>query len=779
MLIKTSFLENVKVWLDQYLSQYKIDSCLRVLKEFQFLQLDQDVLAIVRNILKNLFKKIDGHEIDFTTKIVEGFTIGRKSLLEDNELIDIAMKLFFNNIDSHQYDRANKIRSAFLRDVNFLENLPKGWSREDFCLQFGEKSDWQQLLGGERMKKFIETIKRRTDKTQDVARNAFTHTEFDRASKFFQFLHKNNLFEITGEEFDVATEYINTYSMAANKMLYAYFRALKFLDLQSGESPMVKLEILLVEGKTLPPGIDRNLCLELAENEVQSLDILEEKYKKLAARIYSGEKVTADYLKNISNFERVLLRAVIGYDTHGFLQGRQSFGQIINDFIGYQNGSYYKEFPIEAEKEKNYQPMDFRSTKIEYEFDPTELENPQCDYQVLRKEFLSIFNQDLSRREIFEDISDAVLFKLRTIIDGKKQDLSESKDKSYEKKKIDELEESIKRLQLLGVEFVDAIKLAKQTEQTERDEQTEPDEQDKRAEQAFKLYGSLLKFVLSLDKKVIKEMESELRKLIFQKTVKGSAREGFVDLAKNLKSEDVSAEAVFGLVNLLSEPIGAHVLNKENMDKAWDEETWKAILAAKENKRYNLFSLFGKQLGDLSRVANNMKMLTSDEGGFNIKCYPTTDDFLGEVSGYLGNACYTKVYPLLEQYPSNLIPFKFVSERDKDNRELFGSVLVFELQDNEGNDVALLRAFNVPRESEIDVGKFIENFIEKISPTLKARGIKKILVPGMDGAISNYGLIRKHMHRKYIDGKNPLSLSDKFDFNGYNITKDCYLVRVL
>jgi len=710
---------------------------------------------------EGLISQVESGRDGAARMIIQIFFQGDSNVLKSDEVLLAAKKrllyLITNTKWSGRWDEVEKWRGEFLRGVDIFADLPDDLDKDELYLYLGEKSDWQQLFGSERIKTFLQTVKRRTDKTQDVARNAFTHTDLDRASKFFQFLNKHDLFQVNGEEFDIATEYIDKYSLATNKLLYSYFRALKFLNLQKGDRPVSKLEALLAEGKNLPLGIDRSLCLEMEKNEVWSLDILEKKYKQLATRVYSGEKTDAGYLKNISNFEKTLLRAVVGYDTHSFLQGRNDFDKIINDFVSYQRSSAYRQFPVEQEEKKNYKPINFGSTKIEYEFDPSLLADENGDFQVLRREFLSIFNDDLTRREIFVDIKDSVLLKLNKIIIEKKALLSESKDPDYSGKKLAGLSEEVSTLLELGLNILNNGAAGGIGEN---------------------VYNELLRHILSLDKGIIKEFESEMRQIIFQKTVKKAAREGFVDLVKNLNKQEIDAQAVFSLVDLLTEPIGAHVLGKDNSDKTWDDDTWKAILEAKNSKKYNLFKLFESQLLRLKEISQSMKMVEGGEGVFNIKCYPCTDDFLGEVSGYLGNACYTKVYPLLRQYPSNLIPFKFVSERDQDNRELFGSVLVFELKDSNDMPVALLRPFNVPRESEIDVGKFIENFIEKITPVLKARGIKKILVPGDDGAISNYSLIKKHMHEKYIDGKKKVSLRFNFAFNGYDITRNCYEVRV-
>jgi hypothetical protein len=55
--------------------------------------------------------------------------------------------------------------------------------------------------------------------------------------------------------------------------------------------------------------------------------------------------------------------------------------------------------------------------------------------------------------------------------------------------------------------------------------------------------------------------------------------------------------------------------------------------------------------------------------------------------------------------------------------------------------------------------------------------MKKIIIPGVCGAISNYAMALRHMNQNYIDGKSPISLSEEFSFNNYNSIDDYYIVK--
>ena len=145
------------------------------------------------------------------------------------------------------------------------------------------------------------------------------------------------------------------------------------------------------------------------------------------------------------------------------------------------------------------------------------------------------------------------------------------------------------------------------------------------------------------------------------------------------------------------------------------------------------------------------------------------------MSGYLANACYTAEYPLLSRYP-NMTPYKFVAKEGDDSR-FFGSVLVFELEDEDGEKVMLVRAFNVPAESTIDVGTFFEKFLDHLEGVAKERGIKKIIVPGNSGAISNYGITNNYIRSNYVNDKTPITLKERFNFNRYDLTNSSYTAR--
>jgi len=230
------------------------------------------------------------------------------------------------------------------------------------------------------------------------------------------------------------------------------------------------------------------------------------------------------------------------------------------------------------------------------------------------------------------------------------------------------------------------------------------------------------------------------------------------------------------MTNLINNTIKDHVLNFEtkNQDGYWDESTFETV------KKYS--SVFKKNLGFPSFIneLNSYQesfVITNLSQDQTVQMVPDRG-LIGEMSGYMADVCYTKVYPLLKQYP-DLTPYKFIANPESNNPEFIGSTLVFKVKDTDDQPVFLIRAFDIPNEKSIDVGKFFESFVDHLTPIAQKMGIKKIIAAGTGGTISNYTATTNYVLSNYVTGKTPIPLKDKFDFNGYDITNKCYQVRDL
>jgi hypothetical protein len=584
-------------------------------------------------------------------------------------------------------------------------------------LYVGKKTDWKSKLGKENVDDFVDKLPK--DKSSDEKRNAFTHNPYDRTSGFLQFLQKKGLFQVDVDNLNIAGNYINKYGLAKQDLFYGYFKNLT----------------LLSEGKI------ENLPNEQLNDGIDSWESLETIYSKMEKLLFSDEEILAADIVNWGNLENVLLSQSSGYNSHQFLSGRPSMEKILADFKNYsaENNNEYKGVPEE------YEEIRISSNSVEHEFDDSKLKEEDSFYNVLRSEVLDVFISEKSSDLLFFNLKNNIQEK----INEKKSSLLDKKDNPYAQQ------------QLLQYDRILADLNGNQND-----------------------FDKLLLNILEIDRKSLEKLglDSELRKLVLRKFLDSKLNngQGVEAILSNLSNEEITEHSILLLQNLLDNLLKHHILNlnDNNAEEYWSDEVWKQIIKTKNNnKMVNLSKIFSNQSNQLQETISTFQSKENDKFKVNVACYPDRG-LVGELSGYLGNACYTKEYPLLSRY-ENLVPYKFINENNLEKKEFLGSVLVFELEDADNNKVALLRAFDIPREHEVDVGEFIENFINKITPGLQARGVKKIIIPGISGAISNYSLTISHMQEKYIKGKPKVSLKDTFAFNGYNITDNCYVAREL
>jgi hypothetical protein len=744
---------------------------LSIIMKKEFLKNDEDFLnslEVIKAARSGLVHLLQLNNFKETKGLIREFLADRSDIY-----FDVAEQVLFDKISSGDIENAHTIQNIFgLKNIceKFKEKYPDRPVLDNLYLYFGDKSNWQNKLGEEPVKEFLDVLPK--SKERDEKRNAFTHNEYDRTSEFLQYLNKYELFGINQVDLFITTDFVEKYGLAKNILLFEYFKNLHYLEW----------------------GLIAQLPEEQIYDEIVSLEILEKKYKDLQNKVFSSEEIKADYLKTLSHFEITLLAQITGKNTHRFDGGRPSFDKIIQDFITYSennrefNGSAQEDYYNQADDEDDYddyddydynqddydeaynqatqsneyvptpeayKPFELQANKVEYEVDRSTLEKPDSSYNVLKGEILEVFDQKKLDKDKFQSLREGVIEK----INNKIKELEDKTDNQYIAQQKEKLAQIVEKLKI--IEFK---------------------EKQSKEEIGSQSYDELLVFLLDLDKSIIERsgLQKELRQIVFRKMLDHNY--GTVDRVERMRTSmqgDLSALAVLHLLDLIDNFAKDHILNleKNNKEKYWTSDAWDKIKSnQKIDSKFKMNALFNKPYKELKEVADKIKALDSGKGNFKIQCCPDRG-FIGEMSGYLADVCYTAVYPLLSNYP-NLVPYKFITEQDSDNKEFLGSVLVFELEDADNNKVALLRGFDIPREHEVNIGEFVEGFIEKISPSLKARGVKKIIIPGDDGAISNYYLTISHMHKNYINGKDRISLANPFAFNGYDITDNCYVVRV-
>lgn len=285
-----------------------------------------------------------------------------------------------------------------------------------------------------------------------------------------------------------------------------------------------------------------------------------------------------------------------------------------------------------------------------------------------------------------------------------------------------------------------------------------------------KHYDDLLYLLLILDsdKKDRIAVGSLIRQILFYKVFFIQSSKDYLDIVCTSLGRGISPTSLHLIFNIVDHYVLRQVLYfKDNHDGYWDTDLFQFL--RREKRRRQLKRTFSKLLEKLTIEIHRIQLSKSDEK--KIVCCKPDRGLVGEMAGYIGDSCYTRKYPLLRDR-KNLIPFKIVLGVENGLQVPIGSALVFEVEDHEGISL-LVRAFNIPGESDYDIQGILEAFFDN----LMDQSHKNILVPGLADAISNYPLTVHYVTNTYLRHNQPVTLKKKFSFNGYDITENCYVVR--
>ncbi|MFH1971681.1 MAG: hypothetical protein ABIJ05_04850, partial [Patescibacteria group bacterium] len=455
------------------------------------------------------------------------------------------------------------------------------------------------------------------------------------------------------------------------------------------------------------------------------------KLRLLEELVFSEEKFV-DF-SSLTDFEVEILSAVTGKSAHRYDSGRKGMRSIMDDFEqDYTQG------------EISSLPQGYNSKEITI-FDvvsDNEIQDIE-DYLTIREEILlSIDNANIG--DIQELRKDA-----EEIINDKIQELdislrSNSSAQDYIRKQINDY--LIKLKQIKEVQSID------------------------------KLMEILITINFGNKTDFQQQLNSIFRQLVFKKVFIYHTSPGFVEEVKSVLTEKPNVSSLTMVINILRNQIKDHAINVQinNAENYWIKEAFEAIKNNK--KRNNLNDIFGGYLEHFESDLNETVFIESDRS--NIIMIIPDRGFIGEMSAYLANVCYSKEYPLLKRFPE-VVPFKFIREEAEGLHSFVGSVLVFERKDADGNPIMIIRAFDVPKEEEIDIAKLFDEFVKHLKSIAKTRGIKKILVAGTSSTISNYPIITNYVLNKYVHGKSSIQIEGIFDFNEYDITNSLFLVSDL
>ncbi|MFA6368903.1 MAG: hypothetical protein WCX20_00790 [Candidatus Shapirobacteria bacterium] len=473
----------------------------------------------------------------------------------------------------------------------------------------------------------------------------------------------------------------------------------------------------------LNQGKDVNLSEEFINSKITTIDQLKNQINDIRQLCLSNQSLVN--ISNLSPLQLNLLSSATGHSTNRWT--RQPIENIINDFTkDLSEGNIFPLLPEFSPSSTNVDKMEIKNT--------VDLVNNQI-FQTFKKEILS----SISNVNQINDLKYLII----EIINQKIKELSEKENNIFISKQID------------------TFRLGNQ--------------QINKTVSIDEMIESLLSLNINFGQEQ-DHYNSVLRQLVFRKVLNKHNSPDFIEDLRISLENNQGPSSISNGWNFLNNLVKDHALDFEtnNSENYWDKKSFANIKKYGKvfKKNLNIVS-FTKELGSIS---DRFEILKS-ESNLKIDMIPDRG-LIGEMSGYMADVCYTRVYPLLKQYP-NLIPYKFVDSSVNNNSELIGSTLVFQVETKNGDPALLIRAFDIPKEQTLDIGQFFEKFVDSLSESAKKLGVKKIIAAGSSGTISNYPLTTKYVVSNYIKDKEVIPLKDKFNFNGYDITNQCYLVRDL
>lgn len=472
------------------------------------------------------------------------------------------------------------------------------------------------------------------------------------------------------------------------------------------------------------------LPAEQQKDDITTLAKLEERVQQFRSLVY-GEKPLMD-TQHFSDFELEMLAVVTNHSAHRFGGGRQSLGNILAGFARNTEDKLITPIPPE------YGVSTFTIDQVHIDFEPAKI---QEDFGVLSAEILNSIEHGYDIADV-RDRACALLRKNNTELEGVLEKQPQNRFIQQQLQSAQVVLAHTEKAQNID-EFIKAL-LNMQRAQAEK-----------------------------------YDIASIIREALFRKFLEKNYSPAMIQNLQMTLSRGASPQGVFAIVDVVQNSIKDHVLNLEdnNQEAYWSPDCWQKILETKGKKTsLDLRMVYEGRIKALKEEAEHFRQVST---GISKKVRAIPDrGLIGEMSGYLANACYTAEYPLLVKYP-NVVPIKFVSgEEGSTDVELIGSLLYFEIETESGKAL-LARAFNVPNEAGLDIHAFIEQNLDRAAETAKKRGCKYVIVPGVSGAISNYPLTNNHIRQNYTENKTPLKLKERFAFNNYDLTQSCYVARTI
>lgn len=470
----------------------------------------------------------------------------------------------------------------------------------------------------------------------------------------------------------------------------------------------------------------------LRQSHIETVAALVREVKELRLAVMSERPLTGARLAELSPLQLELLEVITGKTSHRFDGGRPPFARILAD---YRQAETNQEIAPVA---TGYHTVRLELQNVIISFDPEPI---RSDYDQLRTEVLDSIEQAGQTQDL--------VGQLRQVLQQKVENTSQSladlpeKARPFAEKNLNGLRVMLARLTDAQLTLDQALAIALELELG-------------KSEQSF--------------------VNSLKRRLVLRRVFERHFSPDFIQSLKADLSQEVTPRALLGLLNVVDELVKQHALNLGNQTEGagsyWSAELLTQLRNTKAGKK--LVEVFA---GGRDKLKHAVEEFTVAESGgkTTIAAIPCRD-FTGEMAGYIADVCYTKEYPLLKGRA--VTPYKFVLEGETPaDSELGGSVLVFEVTTSTGEDCLLVRGFDFPHESEVNIAQLIEGFLDALAAVARAEGKQKVLVPAINGAISNYQMTINHIRQEYIQPGKDVILAAPFIFNGYDLTQSCYVAR--
>lgn len=588
---------------------------------------------------------------------------------------------------------------------------------------------WRSAVGKEVMDGFLSALPKATDE----ARNAFTGNEYDRTSQFLTYLEDRmspDDFGLNHAEFSIMTDYVKQFGLARNESIYKYYRQLHMFE--HGKIP--------------------DLPQEMKDLAVTSIPEMVQRISEIRKIVFGETQLTnTAELRGLTPFQVQLLANVTRYDSARF--GAGNAGNLAEKIAQFSNqldqGSI-------APLPEGYIADTIETSNVKVEFNAEAI---KADYEVLKGEILeSIDNPPTS-----EQLTGAI----KAVLERRIGKINETLGRVSNPKAVDAMTRDLSNLHSY-IERIDQIK------------------------DLDSLTLSLLGMNFSNEDRAGGEdfigIDSIMRRVILSKLYQRINRSpGFVENTRiKLSKDEITAEGIDEIVLTVDEMVKNHVLSLDfnNKERYWDPEVFKTIVG-NESLRKNFRRITERFNPHAEKLRQEQARFVKTQTGkvSDVRIVPDRG-LIGEMAGYLADVCYIRVPDLLKNYSGQsaerpiVIPYKFLTtDKESGEANFLGSVLVFEVQTANGEPALLVRALDIPNESDIDIKKFTESLLDKFEEVGKRRGKNKVLVAGTAGTISNYSATTGHVLGTYVRGKEPEPVSPKFDFNGYDITNSVYIAR--